>query len=218
MQSVFYLIAKQRDEQKKALEQQNEAMKKQRENALADSLDANNKAADKSLNEAYVAYMLSKRNIAQQLKALGISGGGSETVLTDMSNTYANSRFGIEDGRNTANAAARRDYDNGINSDYIDYLSALAKIDSDYNNKLYSLAGDKASTMSTLAKSAQTAASKSTTAAKSTPTQTVTGVRIGNDSTVYTSGEQLLQAFKNMGFTKEEAIAYAASQGVKIEG
>ena len=162
--------AKQRDEQKKALDQQNEAMKKQRENALADSLDANNKAADKSLNEAYVAYMLSKRNLAQQLKALGISGGGSETVLTDMSNTYANSRFGIEDGRNTANAAARRDYDNGINSDYIDYLSALAKIDSDYNNKLYSLAGDKASTMSTLAKSAQSAASKSTTAAKSTAT------------------------------------------------
>ena len=212
---VFFILAKQRDERKKVLEKQNEAMKKQRENALADSLEANNKAADKSLNEAYVAYMLSKRNLAQQLKALGISGGGSETVVTDMSNTYANNRFGIEDGRNTANAAARRDYDSGINSDYIDYLSALAKIDSAYNDKIYSIAGDKASTLSTLAKSAQSAASKSTASA---PKQTVTGVRIGNDSTVYTSGEQLLQAFKNMGFTKEQAIAYAAAQGIKIEG
>ena len=79
---------------------------------------------------------------------------------------------------------------------------------------MYSLAGDKANTLSTIAKSAQSTASKAATA----PKQTVTGVRIGNDSTVYTSGEQLLQAFKNMGFTKEEAIAYAASQGVKIEG
>ena len=163
------------------MEQQNEAMKKQREATLADSLEANNKAADKSLNEAYVAYMLSKRNLAQQLKALGISGGGSETVVTDMSNTYANNRFGIEDGRNTANAAARRDYDSGINSDYIDYLSALAKIDSAYNDKIYSIAGDKA-------------------------------------STAYTSAIELLQALRNMGFTKEEAIAYAATQGIKIEG
>ena len=165
--------AKQRDERKKALEQQNEAMKKQREATLADSLEANNKAADKSLNEAYVAYMLSKRNLAQQLKALGISGGGSETVVTDMSNTYANSRFGIEDGRNTANAAARRNYDSGINSDYMDYLSALAKIDSAYNDKIYSLAGDKASTLSSLAKSAQSTASKSTATAKSAATPTV---------------------------------------------
>ena len=51
-----------------------------------------------------------------------------------------------------------------------------------------------------------------------TPKQTVTGVRIGNDSTVYTSGAELLQALRNMGFTKEEAIAYAAAQGIKIEG
>ena len=154
------------------MEQQNEAMKKQREAALADSLEANNKAADKSLNEAYVAYMLSKRNLAQQLKALGISGGGSETVVTDMSNTYANSRLGIEDGRNTANAAAQRDYDSGINSDYMDYLSALAKIDDAYNDKIYSLNSQKASTLSTLAKSAQSAASKAATA-KSAATPTI---------------------------------------------
>ena len=97
------------------------------------------------------------------------------------------------------------------------YTQALQQAQQDYiDNVLWNKRLDDL--VSTLAKSAQSAASKSTTAAKSTPTQTVTGVRIGNDSTVYTSGEQLLQAFKNMGFTKEEAIAYAAAQGVKIEG
>ena len=64
----------------------------------------------------------------QQLKAAGISGGGSETVLTDIENSYANSRMDIEAARNQANSLARQNYSTGVTDDYMDYLSALAKV------------------------------------------------------------------------------------------
>ncbi len=209
------LAAKQRDGQQQALDQQNEAMKKQRQAVLNATVDANNQAAEGSLRQAYIAYMLSQKNLLQQLKSLGISGGATETTLADVNNNYMNNRFGIEEGRNSANASARRDYDTATNSDYMDYLSALAKINSDYNNRLYSLSQDNASTLSSLAKSSQSAAKKGADKAQDS-VQTVTGLRIGDEGTVYTSGEQLLHALENMGFTREQALAYAAAQGIKV--
>ena len=64
----------------------------------------------------------------QQLKALGISGGASESTLAGIENTYMNNRASIEAARNQANSLARQNYSTGVTDDYMDYLSALAKL------------------------------------------------------------------------------------------
>lgn len=111
------------DEQNRLLLEQQELAEKQRRAAMEATIKANNKAANKSLREAYIANMLSKRNLPQQLKAIGVSGGASETTLADIENTYMNNRFGIEEQRNEANARARAAYDAGVAGDYSQYLA-----------------------------------------------------------------------------------------------
>lgn len=188
------LAAKQRDDLKATLLAQNEAAKKQRETVLNATLDTNNQAADKSLREAYIAYMLGKRNMPQELKAMGISGGATETTLADANNTYMNNRFGIEDGRNNANAIARRDYDTGINSDYVNYMAALSDVENAYANRMFDLLADKNNFLMERASNAAsagrnladalasipktTSTPKVTTAATSTPASAAAGYKV----------------------------------------
>lgn len=222
------LAAKQRDDLKATLLAQNEAAKKQRETVLNATLDTNNQAADKSLREAYIAYMLGKRNMPQELKAMGISGGATETTLADANNTYMNNRFGIEDGRNNANAIARRDYDTGVNSDYVNYMAALSDVENAYANRMFDLLADKnnflmerantaasagRSLADALAKAGKTSTSTSK-ATTSTPAQSVVGYKIGDNQTVHTSGESLLKELYNLGFTESQAREYLKNAGV----
>ena len=115
--------AKAIEEQNRILQEQRKLAEQQRRAAMDATISANNEAAEKSLREAYVANMLAKRNLPQQMKALGVSGGASETTLTDMDNTYMNNRFGIEEQRNDANAQARAAYNAGVAGDYSQYLT-----------------------------------------------------------------------------------------------
>ena len=48
-----------------------------------------------SLQQAYINYMMSKRDLAQQLAAQGLSGGASESAAASMYNTYGNNRNAI---------------------------------------------------------------------------------------------------------------------------
>lgn len=120
---VYGAYASAVDQQNNLLKQQQELMERQRRRAMEATVNANNQAADNSLKEAYIANMLAKRNLPQQLKAVGVSGGASETTLADIQNTYMNNRFGIEANRNDANRQARLAYDNGVLGDYSDYLA-----------------------------------------------------------------------------------------------
>ena len=106
---------------------------------------------------------------------------------SDIKNSYTDSRNRIETARDNANALARHNYNSGINTDYQKYLSNMQKVNSSYTKKL---AGAESN---------------------------VSGMRIGNDSTVYTSGQQILQALKDMGFTRQQAINYARQYGVEVE-
>lgn len=222
------LAAKQRDDLKATLLAQNEAAKKQREAVLNATLDTNNRAADKSLREAYIAYMLANKNMPQQLKALGVSGGATETTLADANNTYMNNRFGIEESRNDANAIARRDYDTGVNSDYVNYVAALNDADNAYANRMFELLADKnnflmerantaasagRSLADALAKAGKTSTSTSK-ATTSTPAQSVYGYKIGNNQTVHTSGATLLQELYDLGFTESQAREYLKNAGI----
>ena len=126
--STYTSYATELDRQNNILLQQYELAEKQRKAAMNATISANNQAADASLNQAYIANMQAKKNLPQQLKAAGISGGASESTLAGIENTYMNNRASIEAARNQANGLARQNYSTGVTDDYMDYLSALAKL------------------------------------------------------------------------------------------
>ena len=53
----------------------------------------------KSLQQAYISYMMNQKNLGQQLAALGRSGGASETALLGLYNQYGQNRGTLEDTR-----------------------------------------------------------------------------------------------------------------------
>lgn len=59
-----------------------------------------NRQADKTQNEAYINYMLSKRDLPQMMAAQGINGGAAESTLAGLQNNYGNSRNDIDVERN----------------------------------------------------------------------------------------------------------------------
>jgi len=136
--SLYSAYASALDRQYQLLQEQQALAEKQRRAAMEATINANNQAADKSLKEAYIANMLAKRNMPQQLKSAGISGGATETTLADLQNSYMNNRFNIEQNRNDANAQARLAFDNGVASDYGNYLAKQYELQGTLADKAYS--------------------------------------------------------------------------------
>lgn len=64
-----------------------------------------NQNADRAQQQAYINYMMSKRDLPQQLAALGINGGASESRLAGLYNSYGNARNQVDTGRNSDLAA-----------------------------------------------------------------------------------------------------------------
>lgn len=54
-----------------------------------------NDDANKSLREAYINYMMNKKNMNQGLTAMGMSGGATESSMAKLFNNYGNSRNNI---------------------------------------------------------------------------------------------------------------------------
>lgn len=96
---------------------------RQRKANLDATLQANNSSADKSAQDAYVAYMNNLKNLPQQLRNAGVSGGGSETTIADIANTYQNNRNNIMTNRDNNNSRAQLAYSQGLASDYGDYIN-----------------------------------------------------------------------------------------------
>lgn len=59
-----------------------------------------NRQADKTQNEAYINYMLSKRDLPQMMAAQGLTGGAAESTMASLQNNYGNSRNAIDVERN----------------------------------------------------------------------------------------------------------------------
>lgn len=95
--------------------------------------------ANKSLQQAYINYMMNRRNLGQNLAAAGISGGATESSLANMYNNYGNSRNNI----NTTLAQNLRDlqntYENNVASANQAYNSQWAEANQSYNNYLNQL-------------------------------------------------------------------------------
>lgn len=90
--------------------------------------------ANKSLREAYVNYMMNKKNLNQNLTAQGIGGGAAESTMAGMYNNYGNSRNNINTTLNDNLTSLENTYQGNISSAQQQYNSAYAEALSNYLN------------------------------------------------------------------------------------
>ena len=112
----------------------------QRQQSYEKAVGDVNGATERAMQQAYLSSELQKRNIGQQLAALGRSGGASETTLLNMANNYGNARGTIDQNRNTQLGTLASDLSKGNASDLDTYNSAKAGYDYDYQKRLADLA------------------------------------------------------------------------------
>lgn len=129
---------KQLDDAIARADRQKALMQAQRELQLKNTQQANAKAAENTMRDAYINYMLGLNYMPQQLKALGISGGVSETTAANMNNSYMNSRNAAALQKNRADRQARYTYDSGINQDALTYNDLV----NGYNDNYYTALAD----------------------------------------------------------------------------
>lgn len=88
-----------------------------------------NEQASDSMQEAYVNKMLSQKNLSQQLAAMGMSGGASESAAAGLINNYGNARNGIQKTWNSNLADLENTFQNNLNNLYSAYQSQMAALD-----------------------------------------------------------------------------------------
>lgn len=117
--------------QSEILRQQQELAYRRRKARYEAAVNANNQASRDSLRQRYIAAMMSRKNLPQRLRGMGISGGAAETSLVDVDNTYQNNRNSIIARRDRANARARRAFDRGVGDDFSAYLTKEFRLQKD---------------------------------------------------------------------------------------
>ena len=197
-----------------------------------------NDDANKSLREAYVNYMLNKKNMNQNLSAMGVSGGASESSLANMYNSYGNARNNINTTLADSLASLLNSYQNNAagveqayNSQYADarnnYMSQLNALESalasnavsNYSGGNLSNLADYASTLSQLIdnQAQQTY----------TPTQNILGVNtistqqgIANDpgtATNYAKWKAMTDDLINAGADASQIITRLQNNGASMQ-
>ena len=82
--------------------------------------------AENSLRQAYINKMMSQRNLGQQMSALGLNGGATETTLANMANNYGNARNNINTTQNNNLANLEGNYNSNLSQALQAYNSAVA--------------------------------------------------------------------------------------------
>lgn len=82
--------------------------------------------AAESLKQAYINRMKSERNLGQQMSALGLNGGATETTLAGMLNNYGNARNAINTTQNKNLANLEGNYSDNLSQAMQAYNSAVA--------------------------------------------------------------------------------------------
>lgn len=90
------------------------------------SRDSINADAENALRQAYINRMLSEKNLGQQMSALGLNGGATETTLAGMLNNYGNARNNIHTTANTNLANLEGKYNDSLAQAQQAYNSAVA--------------------------------------------------------------------------------------------
>ncbi|PWM57929.1 MAG: hypothetical protein DBX91_10390 [Subdoligranulum variabile] len=88
-----------------------------------------NRQADKTQNQAYINYMLSKRDLPQMMTAQGLNGGAAESTMAGLMNNYGNSRNEIDVGRNASLAEMQQNFNANKASALQAYNSALVDLE-----------------------------------------------------------------------------------------
>lgn len=83
--------------------------------------------AANSLRQAYINKMKSERNLAQQMAALGLNGGATETTLAGMLNNYGNARNEINTTQNDNLSDLEGNYEDNLAAALQAYNSAVAQ-------------------------------------------------------------------------------------------
>ena len=82
--------------------------------------------AASSLRQAYINRMLSERNLGQQMSALGLNGGATESTLAGMLNNYGNARNQINTAQNKSLSDLEGNYSDNLSQAMQAYNSAVA--------------------------------------------------------------------------------------------
>lgn len=99
-------------------------------NAARDSsMNDINTDAEKSLREAYINNMLTKKNLDQRLSAMGYNGGATESTMASIANQYGNSRTGINETRNKNINDLNMTYGDNLASALRSYNDAISQLD-----------------------------------------------------------------------------------------
>lgn len=98
-----------------------------------------NDDANKSLREAYVNYMMNKKNLAQGLSAMGMSGGATESSLAKLFNNYGSSRNNINTTLAENIAGLLNEYQGNVSNANQLYNTQFADAQNQYANQLNAL-------------------------------------------------------------------------------
>ena len=79
-----------------------------------------------SLKQAYINKMQNQRNIGQQMSAMGLTGGATETTLANMLNNYGNARNEINTTQNKNLSNLEGNYSDNLSQAMQAYNSAVA--------------------------------------------------------------------------------------------
>ena len=120
-----------------------------------------NQNADRAQQQAYINYMMSKRDLPQQLSALGINGGASESRLAGLYNSYGNARNEVDTGRdsdlamllNTLNqnkSSALQNYNSALSDDDARKLAYQMELEQNLSNGTAQILTDKYSALNEL--------------------------------------------------------------------
>lgn len=126
-----------------------------------------NKANDKSLQESYIANMLAKRNLGQNLAYAGKSGGAAESTLLGIENNYGSARGAVESSRQSglASLANQRAQDRAAaQQQYSQYMMGASD---DLNSTLQKIRSDAATQQAQLLQAQYEAAAKAASAQSS---------------------------------------------------
>ena len=111
-----------------------------RQEAYDKNVDTVNSDTERAMQQAYINNQLQKRNLGQQLAALGRSGGAAESTLLGLANEYGGQRGTLDEQRNDQLGELALDLSQGKAEDLQRLNDLKAQYESDYQNRMQDLA------------------------------------------------------------------------------
>lgn len=108
-------------------------------NARDQGANALNQNADNALRQAYVNYMMGRRNVNQALSNAGLTGGATESTIADLYNNYGDNRAAIERERMNGLSNLDLTYNQGVADAGMAYGSDYTDLLTNYMQNMYGL-------------------------------------------------------------------------------